>query len=85
MNRRINNKMIFFTALSDAFREDENRELSAAGTVELEENANENIMDIFYAFLMLFNVLTESNADPLDFLNILTRLLFQDKLTQEKE
>lgn len=80
-HKRLSNRFVFCVALKDAFREEEERELYAAGNVELNEgSANETIMDMFYAFQVVFNEITDSNVDPLEFLSILTRLLFQDKL-----
>lgn len=79
-DERLQNKLIFYTAIQDAFRDEDDRELNSVGKIELSEGkeCNDEILDLFYAFNAVFNKLTGSECDPLDFINILIRLLFQD-------
>lgn len=81
-NDRMRNKMIFFTAIEDAFRDDEDRELDVLGKIEIPEDGNfTNIMtDLFYSVQAFFNLKTNQKLDQLEFLSLLTRLVFQDQL-----
>lgn len=74
------NKLIFMIAISDAFRDDEDRELDNVGKIEIPEDGDftKVMTELFYAVQAFYNMTTESEADPLDFLSILTRLVFQD-------
>ena len=46
------------------------------------ENAEANVIftEMFYAFQMTFN--TNNHCDPIDFIQTLTRLLFEDQINQ---
>lgn len=86
---RNNNKLVFLQAISLCFLPEEKRdtELLGALEVELPEDGDmaEVITDLMYAFQAFFNQVTESEIDPLEFLAVLTRLLFQDKLALASE
>lgn len=86
-NDRKQNTLVFFAAIMDAFRDEDDRELNAVGTVEIPENGDltKTITDLFYAFRAVYNNLTDAKADPLDFISILTRLVFQDSRSKCKE
>lgn len=69
----------FTTALTDVFKNEEDRELYCIPKIEDEgENGNEMILAMFYAFQFVFNIYTGQECDPLEFIAILTRLIFQD-------
>ncbi len=71
--------LMFFTALTDCFKEDEERELDVFGKLDLNEiDGNTLILSMFHAFQLVFSRLTSQNPDPLEFLSILTRLVFQE-------
>lgn len=84
-NERTQNKLIFLTAISDAFRDDEERELDNIGKIEIPEDGNltKVMTELFYAVQTFYNLTTESEADPLEFLSILTRLVFQDNVNKD--
>lgn len=73
--------LMFFTALMDCFKEDEERELDAFGKLDLNEvDGNTLILSMFHAFQLVFSRFTSQNPDPLEFISILTRLVFQDNI-----
>lgn len=86
-NERTQNKLIFLTAISDAFRDDENRELDSIGRIEMPEDGDfaKVMTDLFYAVQTFFNMMTESEADSVEFISILTRLVFQDQMARNND
>lgn len=82
---RQSNKLVFLQAVGSCFAPAEERDPEALGTLTLPEDGNmtEVITDLFYAVQAFFNSATNGSEDPLDFLGILTRLVFQDKLLKE--
>lgn len=74
-------KITFFAALTDAFKDEEERSLNFMPKVDL-ENAEANVIftEMFYAFQIAFNTLTNNHCDPIDFIQTLTRLLFEDQI-----
>lgn len=62
-------KITFFVALTDAFKDEEERSLNFMPKVDL-ENAEANVIftEMFYAFQIAFNALTNKNCDPIDFI-----------------
>lgn len=86
-NERTQNKLIFLTAISDAFRDDEDRELDSIGRIEMPEDGDfaKVMTDLFYAVQTFFNMMTESEADSVEFISILTRLVFQDQMAKKND
>lgn len=79
MNSKEDMKAAFITALTDVFKDEDDRELDCIPKLEDEgENGNDLILAIFYAFQFVFNTYTGQECDPLDFISVLTRLFFQD-------
>ena len=76
-------RITFFVALTDAFKDEEERSLNFMPKVDL-ENAEANVIftEMFYAFQATFNNLTNNHCDPIDFIQTLTRLLFKDQINQ---
>lgn len=76
-------KITFFAALTDAFKDEEERSLNFMPKVDI-ENAEANVIftEMFYAFQITFNTLTNNHCDPIDFIQTLTRLLFEDQINQ---
>lgn len=74
-------KITFSAALTDVFMDEEERSLKFMPKVDL-KNAEANVVftEMFYAFQMAFNVLTNNHCDPIDFIQMLTRLLFEDQI-----
>lgn len=87
---RMANKIIFLTAISDAFRDEEDRELNAVGKIDIPEDGNATpiLTDLFYAFKAFYTHYTQmsgDNVDPIEFIGVLTRLVFQDQLNDNSE
>lgn len=84
---RMANKIIFLTAISDAFRDEEDRELNAAGKIDIPEDGNATpiLTDLFYAFKIFYTQMSGDNVDPIEFIGVLTRLIFQDQLNDNSE
>lgn len=77
MSNKENMQIAFFTALTDAFKDEDDRELNCIPKVNT-ENGNDLILAMFHAFHLVFNQYTGQKCDPLEFISILTRLLFQE-------
>ena len=84
---RMANKIIFLTAISDAFRDEEDRELNAVGKIDIPEDGNATpiLTDLFYAFKAFYTQMFGDNVDPIEFIGVLTRLVFQDQLNDNSE
>ena len=84
---RMANKIIFLTAISDAFRDEEDRELNAVGKIDIPESGDATpiLTDLFYAFKAFYTQLSGDNVDPIEFIGVLMRLVFQDQLNDNSE
>lgn len=84
---RMANKIIFLTAISDAFRDEEDRELNAVGKIDIPESgdATSILTDLFYAFKAFYTQISGDNVDPIEFIGVLMRLVFQDQLKDNSE
>lgn len=84
---RMANKIIFLTAISDAFRDEEDRELNAAGKIDIPEDGNATpiLTDLFYAFKAFYTQISGDNVDPIEFIGKLMRLVFQDQIKDNSE
>ena len=84
---RMANKIIFLTAISDAFRDEEDRELNAVGKIDIPDDGNATpiLTDLFYAFKAFYTQLSEDNVDPIEFIGVLMRLVFQDQIKDNSE
>ena len=84
---RMANKIIFLTAISDAFRDEEDRELNAVGKIDIPEDGNATpiLTDLFYAFKIFHTQMSGDNVDPIEFIGVLMRLVFQDQLNDNSE
>ena len=84
---RIANKIIFLTAISDAFRDEEDRELNAVGKIDIPDDGNATpiLTDLFYAFKAFYAQISGGNVDPIEFISVLMRLVFQDQLKDNSE
>lgn len=81
MTKKKNMQITFIAALTDAFKDEDDRELNCFPKVKT-ENGNDLILAMFYAFHLVFNEYTGQKCDPLEFISILTRLLFQEQREQ---
>lgn len=84
---RMANKIIFLAAISDAFKDEEDRELNAVGKIDIPEDGNATpiLTDLFYAFKAFYTQISGDNVDPIEFIGVLTRLVFQDQLNDNSE
>lgn len=74
----------FYTALLDCFRDEDDRRLDACVPVDFERiNCNEIILCMLRAFQIIVTEITDFDGDPLEFLALLTRLLFLDNIKEE--
>lgn len=84
---RMANKIIFLTAISDAFKDEEDREINAVGKIDIPEDGNATpiLTDLFYAFKAFYTLMSGDNVDSIEFIGVLTRLVFQDQLNDNSE
>lgn len=76
-------QFLFITALTDAFKDEDDRELYAMPKVSLEDaNGNDLVLAMLHAFRFVINTFADQHLDPLEFIGVLTKLLFQKE--QEK-
>ncbi|MBQ6169768.1 MAG: hypothetical protein IJK30_07425 [Ruminococcus sp.] len=75
----MNNEMTMQVAVAirDCFKDEDDRELYNFPQIE-SEDGNEIVLSIFHAFQFVVNQLGDTHYDPLEFISVLTRLLFQD-------
>lgn len=70
--------MAFVTALTDVYRDEENRELEAFGKMELSEDATEDFTAMLVAMRLIYLRLTgDHEPDIIDFTHILNKLAVQ--------
>lgn len=80
MTKKKNMQIAFITALLDVFRDEDDRELDCIPKLDDEgENGNDLILAMFHAFQFVFNEYSGQKCDSLEFISILTRLLFQEQ------
>lgn len=70
--------MAFTTALTDVYRDEENRELEAVGKMKISENVTEDFTAMLIAMRMIFMKITgDTDSDIIDFTHILNKLAIQ--------
>ncbi len=75
--------LTFVTALTDVFKDEDDRELNNMPEFNIEKvKGNELVLSMFYAFQFVFNQYTGRKDDSLKFIGVLTRLLFQEQQNQ---
>lgn len=80
MTKKENMQVAFTTALLDVFRDEDERELDYFPKIDIEnENGNDLILAMFYAVQYVYNTYAGRKDDPLAFIYVLTRLLFQEQ------
>lgn len=76
----------FYTALLDCFRDEDNRQLDTFASIDIESGScNDMVLCMFNAFKMTVAQITDFDGDPLEFLAMLTRLLFLDNIKEDNE
>lgn len=70
--------MAFATALTDVYRDEENRELEAVRKMNLSEDVTEDFTAMLIAMRMIFMKITgDTDSDIIDFTHILNKLAVQ--------
>lgn len=79
--------MIFLTALSDVYRDEEDRELQSLVPLDItEEDLTQNFQAMIWAMLLFYEKVSgDKGMDPLDFVALINRLVFQRILEEQKE
>lgn len=85
MSKREEKILTFCTALSDAYREDEKRELNAFSVLKFEDKElTEDFYCMFRAIMLMYSKITDEDCDQLDFLAVLNRLIYQFSLDKQQ-
>jgi hypothetical protein len=81
----MNDQMImqFVTAITDCFKDEDNRELYSFSQIK-SEDGNEIVLSMFYALQFVVNQLGNTHYDPLELISVLTRLLFLQEVNTNK-
>ncbi len=74
--------MQFVTAITDCFKDEDDRELYSFPQIE-SEDGNEIVLSMFHAFRFVVNQLGNEKYDHLELISVLTRLLFQEANAKE--
>lgn len=70
--------MAFATALTDVYRDEENRELEAVGKMNFSEDVTEDFTAMLIAMRVIFMKITgDTDSDIIDFTHILNKLAIQ--------
>ncbi len=67
----------FLIALSDVYRDEENRELEAFGKMQFSEDVSEDFMAMLLAMKCVFDRVVGDDSDLIDFTHILNKLAVQ--------
>lgn len=67
----------FVCALTDVYREEENRELNAFDKLELEDDLTEDMTAMLLAMMVMCQKLSSYDGDLIDFTHMLNKLVFQ--------
>lgn len=67
----------FLAALSDVYRDEENRDLDAFLAIEFSEDVTEDFTAMLIAMAVIFNGVVENDVDLIDFTHILNKLAVQ--------
>ena len=86
MNKIVEKTVCFATALLDAYKEDERKELNALPPLELpEDDMTEDFTAMLYALYAVYKRVTGDKPDIFDFVLILMRLALQDVIESKNE
>lgn len=78
MNKLDNKIVVFMSALSDVYRDEDVREGTAIPTIEFkEEELTEDFTAMVYAVYMMYKRITDDDVDVLGFTHLMNRLIFQ--------
>lgn len=78
--------MAFITAITDVYRDEENREFEAFGKMEFSEDATEDFTAMLVALKCIYAKLTgDHDTDIIDFTHILNKLAVQHVMEGAKD
>lgn len=70
----------FITALTDVLKDEEDRELDCVPKIDIEAvRGNDLVLSMFRALQCVCNEFLGREDDPLEFISVLTKLLFQEE------
>lgn len=78
-----NKVAVFCTAISNAYRSEEKQE--TIPEIEFSDDAVEDFTAMVYALNMIFNFLTDSNMDVIDFTHLLNKIVVQELIENKEE
>lgn len=78
-----NKVAVFCTAISNAYRSEENQE--TIPKIEFRGDAVEDFTAMVYALKIIFDLLTESNMDVIDFTHLLNKIVVQELIESKEE
>lgn len=86
MNKIVEKTVCFATALLDAYKEDERKELNALPPLELpEDDMTEDFTAMLYALYVVYNRMTGNKLDIFEFVIVLMRLAIQDVIKAKED
>lgn len=85
MNKTNEKAMHFIAALSDVYRDEENRELEAFSAIEFSDDVTEDFTAMLIAMNLIFDRITGSDGDLIDFTHVLNKLAVQHIMDGERK
>lgn len=83
MTNKENLQIAFIVALTDVFKDENDKELGTIPKIDLNTiRGNDLVLAMFYALQYVCNKCTGQECDPLEFIGILIRLIFQEQREQ---
>ena len=79
-----NKALQFIAALSDVYRDEENRELNAFTKLELNDNPQEDFTAMLLAMSVLFDKIFDFDGDLIDFTHVLNKLAVEYVLDKQE-
>lgn len=86
MNKIEEKAITFISAITDVYRDEENRELEAFSKMDLSEDVTEDFTAMLVAMKVFFEEITgDHDSDIIDFTHILNKLAVQHVMEGEKD
>lgn len=86
MNKIEEKAITFISAITDVYRDEENRELEAFSKMDLSEDVTEDFTAMLVAMKVIFEGITgDHDSDIIDFTHILNKLAVQHVMEGEKD
>lgn len=77
--------MHFLMALSDVYRDEENRELDAFSAIKFSDDITEDFTAMLIAMNLIFDRIVGSDGDLIDFTHVLNKLAVQHIMDGERK